>query len=142
MWALSLPSLEDVPGFLVTIEGLAPNDPTRYFIGGTVLQKPGLSSIGNSIVAGFGGHCDGFNFTGMLVAVSKTSGGTGVTKIVAMEASPGKQSQWWIMSLNPLIDTDDQVLRCPIAAANELSIWEGWQGRHLAVWHRSRHRLD
>jgi hypothetical protein len=94
MWALSLPSLEDVPGFPVTIGGPAPNDPTRYFIGGTVLQRPGLSSIGNRIVAGFGGYCGGFNFTGMLVAVSKTSGGTGVTNIVAMEASPGKKSQW------------------------------------------------
>jgi hypothetical protein len=93
MWDLSIPSLEDVPGFPVTIAGPASNDLTRYFIGGTVLQRPGPSSIGNSIVAGFGGHCDGFNFIGMLVAVSKTSS-TGVTNIVAMEASPGKQSQW------------------------------------------------
>ena len=92
MWALSLPSMEDIPGFPVTIEGPASNDPTRYFIGGTVLQRPGLTSIGNSIVAGFCGHCDGFNFTGMLVAVSKTSG-TGVTNIVVMEASLGKQRQ-------------------------------------------------
>jgi hypothetical protein len=92
MWALSLPSLDDVPGFPVTIEGPASNDLTRYFIGGIVLQRPGLTSMGNSIVAGFGGYSDGFNFTGMLVKVSKTSG-TGVTNIVAMEASPGKQSQ-------------------------------------------------
>jgi hypothetical protein len=46
--------------------------------------------IGNTIVAGFGGHCDNFNYTGMLVAVSKTPG-TGVTNIQAMEASPGMQ---------------------------------------------------
>lgn len=36
----------------------------------------------------FGGHCDNFNYTGMLVAVSKISG-VGVTNIQAMEASPG-----------------------------------------------------
>jgi hypothetical protein len=89
LWALSIPSLETVPGFPVTVQGPSSNDPTRYFVGGTVLQRPGLASIGDSIIAGFGGHCDGFNFTGMLVAVSKTSG-TGITNIIAMEASPGE----------------------------------------------------
>jgi len=45
-----------------------------------------LSSLFNS--AGFGGHCDNWNYTGMLVAVSKT-GGVGVTNIQATQASPG-----------------------------------------------------
>ena len=40
---------------------------------------------------GFGGHCDNFNYTGMLVTMSKTPG-VGVTNIQAMEASPGKWS--------------------------------------------------
>jgi len=44
--------------------------------------------IGNTIVAGFGGHCDKFNYTGLLVAASKTVG-TGVTNIQAMVARPG-----------------------------------------------------
>jgi hypothetical protein len=44
--------------------------------------------IGNTVVGGFGGHCDNFNYTGMLVAVSK-SPGVGVTNIQAMEALPG-----------------------------------------------------
>jgi hypothetical protein len=44
--------------------------------------------LGNTVVGGFGGHCDNFNYTGMLVAVSKTAG-VGVTNIQAMEASPG-----------------------------------------------------
>src|SRR5438270_13651771 len=115
MWALSIPSLATVPGYPVTIGGPASNDPTRYFIGGTVLQRPGLTSIGDSIVAGFGGHCDSFNYTGMLVAVSKTSG-TGVTDLMAMEAAPGEQSHPNIMSLNPLWSADDQVHRRPVAA--------------------------
>jgi hypothetical protein len=89
MWALSIPSLATVSGFPVQLGGPAANDPMRYFLGGTVLQRPGLTSIGDSIIAGFGGHCDGFNFTGMLVAVSKTSG-KGVTNVIAMEASPGE----------------------------------------------------
>lgn len=90
MYAVKLPSLADVSGFPVLIDGhSANNDPTRYFLGGTVLQRPGLAMLGNTIVAGFGGHCDHWNYTGMLVAVSKTPG-VGVTNIQAMQASPGK----------------------------------------------------
>lgn len=44
--------------------------------------------LGNTIIGGFGGHCDNFNYTGMLVGVSKTAG-VGVTSMIAMEASPG-----------------------------------------------------
>lgn len=44
--------------------------------------------INGVVIGGFGGHCDLFNYTGMLVAVS-TSSGVGVTSIYAMEASPG-----------------------------------------------------
>jgi len=47
--------------------------------------------LGNTIIAGFGGHCDNFNYTGMLVTVSKTAG-VGITNIQAMEASPGAPS--------------------------------------------------
>ena len=65
---------------------------TSYFVGGTVLNRPGLAAFGNTIVGGFGGHCDNFNYTGMLVAVSKTPG-VGVTNIQAMEASPGKRAR-------------------------------------------------
>ncbi len=86
---MQLPSLADVAGFPVIIDGnYANNDPTRYFLGGTVLQRPALTSIGNIVMGGFGGHCDNFNYTGMLVAVSKVPG-VGVTNIQAMEANPG-----------------------------------------------------
>ena len=45
--------------------------------------------LGNTIIAGFGGHCDNWNYTGMLVAVSKTPG-VGITNIQATMASPGQ----------------------------------------------------
>jgi hypothetical protein len=84
--------LADVPGFPVIIDGhYANNDPTRYFVGGTVLQRPALISIGNIVMGGFGGHCDNFNYTGMFVAVSKVPG-VGVTNIQAMDASLGTPS--------------------------------------------------
>jgi hypothetical protein len=63
-------------------------DLISYFVGGTVLNRPGLAMLGNTVIGAFGGHCDNFNYTGMLVAISKTAG-VGVTNIQAMEASPG-----------------------------------------------------
>ena len=81
--------LTDRPGFPVLIDGHnADNDPTRYFVGGTVLQRPSLTLISGHVYGGFGGHCDKFNYTGMMVAVSTTPG-VGVTGLFAMESSPG-----------------------------------------------------
>jgi hypothetical protein len=86
---VKLPTLQDVAGWPVSLEGHnANNDASRYFIGGTVLQRVGLVSVGDSIIAGFGGHCDNFNYTGMLVSVSKTT--SAVTNIQAMVAAPGQ----------------------------------------------------
>jgi hypothetical protein len=76
------------PGKPRNLELKIPTKNLRYFLGGTVLNRPGLAMIGNTVVGGFGGHCDNFNYTGMLVAVSK-SPGVGVTNIQAMEALPG-----------------------------------------------------
>lgn len=65
----------------------ADNDVTKYFVGGTVLQRPSLTMLNGVVIGGFGGHCDLFNYTGMLVAVSTTPG-VGVTSIYAMEGGP------------------------------------------------------
>lgn len=57
MYAVKIPTLDDVAGFPISLEGhYATNDHTRYFVGGTVLQRPGLAMIGDSIIAGFGGE--------------------------------------------------------------------------------------
>jgi hypothetical protein len=82
--------LTDVPGFPTIISGNADNDPTRYFIAGTLNQRPSLNMIGSTVIAGFGGHCDNFNYTGYLVGMSKTTGGK--TAMMAMMASPGAPS--------------------------------------------------
>jgi hypothetical protein len=90
-YAVQLPALTNIPGYPIIIDGnYATNDHTRYFVGGTLLQRPGLALIGNSVVAGFGGHCDNFNYTGMLVSVHKTA--AVINNIQAMVASPGKRS--------------------------------------------------
>ncbi|KAI9892350.1 MAG: hypothetical protein M1814_001551 [Vezdaea aestivalis] len=72
--ALDVSTLVERPGFPVNPGGYpADNDPTRYFHGGTHLQRPSLALINNVVYAGFGGHCDLFNFTGWLVGID-TSG--------------------------------------------------------------------
>ena len=82
-------TLQDRDGFPITIDAsFADYDNTRYFIGGTVLQRPSLAMLNGVVVGGFGGHCDLFNYTGMLVAVNTTPR-VGVTSLYAMEASPG-----------------------------------------------------
>lgn len=65
----------------------ADNDPTRYFVGGTVLQRPALTLIGSVVYGGFGGHCDKYNYTGLIVGVS-TQPNVGVVTMYAMETSP------------------------------------------------------
>ncbi len=88
-YAVNVITLEDAPGFPVQIDGhFADNDPTRYFNGGVVLQRPSVVQLQGVVVGGFGGHCDQFNYTGLLVAVSKTPG-VGITSMLAMESSPG-----------------------------------------------------
>jgi hypothetical protein len=89
LYAVNLSDLSDVSDFLINIEGMtAHTDPTRYIVNGTMNQRAGLSMVGNSIVTGFASFCDNFNFTGFLIAASKTPG-VGITDIQTMIASPG-----------------------------------------------------
>lgn len=89
MYALRIPSLEDVAGFPVLIDGInADNDAARYFVGGVALQRPSLTELNGHIVAAFGSHCGRWNYTGYLVSVSKTPG-VGPVSMWATEAAPG-----------------------------------------------------
>ncbi|KAL9113797.1 MAG: hypothetical protein Q9227_002243 [Pyrenula ochraceoflavens] len=70
---VNINTLEDVDGFPILIDGLpADNDPAKIFIGGTILQRPSLTQIGNMVYGGFGGHCDLFNYTGLVVGIDVT----------------------------------------------------------------------
>jgi hypothetical protein len=84
----------------------ATNDPTRYIVSGTLNQRPGLAMLGNTIITGFGSHCDNFNFTGYLITASKTAG-VGITNIQAMVASPG------MLCLIPCLRRSPNHFRCP-----------------------------
>jgi iron transport multicopper oxidase len=87
-------------------------DLPRYFIGGTVLQRPSLTMINGVVIGAFGGHCDLFNYTGMLMGVSTTAG-IGVTSLYAMEASPGA----------PAVVSD-----ITVQAGGKAGIWQGGMG--------------
>ncbi|KAH0556915.1 hypothetical protein GP486_005298 [Trichoglossum hirsutum] len=87
-YAVDIKDLTDRPGFPILVDGHnADNDPTRYFVGGTVLQRPALALINGVVYGAFGAHCDKYNYTGMLVGIS-TNPSIGVVTIYAMEASP------------------------------------------------------
>ncbi|TPX13636.1 uncharacterized protein E0L32_005839 [Thyridium curvatum] len=89
MYAIRIPTLEDVEGFPVVIDGHnADNDHARYFVAGVALQRPALTELNGHIVAGFGSHCSRWNYTGYLISVSKTPG-VGVSGMFATESAPG-----------------------------------------------------
>lgn len=88
-FAVDINTLQDRPGFPVLIDGHnADSDSTRYFIGGTALQRPSLTMVNGVVIGAFGGHCELFNYTGMIVGVSTTAG-VSVTGLYIMESSPG-----------------------------------------------------
>ncbi|KAG4032100.1 hypothetical protein MFRU_007g00140 [Monilinia fructicola] len=54
----------------ILIDGtIADNDPQKYFIGGVILQRPSLTQIGSVVYGAFGGHCDLFNYTGLVMGI-------------------------------------------------------------------------
>ncbi|KAK3378034.1 WSC domain-containing protein [Podospora didyma] len=68
-------TLQERPGFPTNIEGLpADNDKTRIFTGGNVLQRTALNLINDVVYAGFGGHCDLYNYTGWVVGMRASTG--------------------------------------------------------------------
>lgn len=54
----------------ILIDGtIADNDPQKYFIGGVILQRPSLTQVGSVVYGAFGGHCDLFNYTGLVMGI-------------------------------------------------------------------------
>lgn len=87
--ALDVLTLAEKPGFPTNIEGVgADNDQTRRFTGGGVLQRPSLNLINGVVYAGFGGHCDQYNYTGWLVGMQASTGAF----VTAYSTSAGARS--------------------------------------------------
>ncbi|KAL8661300.1 MAG: hypothetical protein Q9202_005725 [Teloschistes flavicans] len=62
-------TLEDVFPPILIDGSQSDNAPTKYFVGGVILQRPSLTQIGSVVYGGFGGHCDLFNYTGVVIGV-------------------------------------------------------------------------
>ncbi|KAL8948865.1 MAG: hypothetical protein Q9222_004981 [Ikaeria aurantiellina] len=62
-------TLEDVFPPVLIDGSQSDNAPAKYFVGGVILQRPALTQIGSVVYGGFGGHCDLFNYTGVVVGV-------------------------------------------------------------------------
>jgi hypothetical protein len=85
-YAVDVNTLQDVAGFPMLIDGnVAQNDPRRYFIGGIALQRPSLTQIGSVVYAGFGSHCDLYNYTGYIIGVDVEK-----AQVVTMFATQGQ----------------------------------------------------
>ncbi|KAF3769510.1 WSC-domain-containing protein, partial [Cryphonectria parasitica EP155] len=69
-------TLEERAGFPTVLDGhQAANDETRFFQAGIQLQRPSLNLLNGVVYAGFGGHCDMFNYTGWIVGMRASDGG-------------------------------------------------------------------
>ena len=94
---VSLDTLQDVPGYPILIDGsVADNDAQDHFVGGVILQRPSLVQVGNYVYGGFGGHCDLFNYTGLVVGIDI------VNKNIASQ---------WAVSVGPLTPHSDSLLQ-------------------------------
>lgn len=67
---VNVKTLADVDGFPILVDGSqSDNDPAKYFVGGIILQRPALTQVGSVVYGAFGGHCDLFNYTGLVVGI-------------------------------------------------------------------------
>jgi hypothetical protein len=84
--AVNINTLADVYPPVLIDGSVADNDPAKYFVGGVILQRPSLTQVGTVVYGAFGGHCDLFNYTGLIIGVDIKA-----AKIVtqfAMESGP------------------------------------------------------
>ncbi|MCJ1408115.1 hypothetical protein MMC19_002188, partial [Ptychographa xylographoides] len=62
-------TLADVFPPILVDGSVADNAPQKYFVGGVILQRPSLLQVGSVVYGAFGGHCDLFNYTGVVIGV-------------------------------------------------------------------------
>ncbi len=75
LFAISLATGADQPGFPVTLQGTAQNNSAMTFNATDQLQRPGLLLLNGVVYMGFGSNCDRGTYQGWIFGVS-TSGAT------------------------------------------------------------------
>lgn len=84
--AVNINTLVDVYPPILIDGSVADNAPAKVFIGGVILQRPSLTQIGSVVYAGFGGHCDLFNYTGLVIGIDVNK--AKIISAFAMESGP------------------------------------------------------
>jgi len=84
----------DRPGFPVTLQGTAGNDPSVTFDPAWEMQRTGLLYGNGMVYIGFGSHCDHGPWRGYVMAV-KTSGTPGMQSVWTSESQDGGGSGIW-----------------------------------------------
>lgn len=96
----------------ILIDGAtADNDPQKYFIGGVILQRPSLTQIGSVVYGAFGGHCDLFNYTGLVMGI---------------DINKGKIITNWAVESGPLVPQTNVLLQG--GGGGEGGIWMSGMG--------------
>lgn len=67
--AVNINTLADVWPPMLMDGTYADNAPQKYFIGGLILQRPSVVQVGNIVYGAFGGHCDQYNYTGLIIGI-------------------------------------------------------------------------
>ncbi|KAF4632806.1 hypothetical protein G7Y89_g5318 [Cudoniella acicularis] len=95
--AVNVNTLADVYPPVLVDGSFADNAPAKYFVGGVVLQRPSVIQVGSVVYGAFGGHCDLFNYTGLVVGVDINK--AQVISSFAIESGP-LNSQTNVLSQN------------------------------------------
>ncbi|KAI8934667.1 hypothetical protein NX059_008359 [Plenodomus lindquistii] len=92
LYGVDLETLQDLPDFPLFVDGIpADNDARRVFLGGLMLQRPALLLLGDVLYAGFGGLCDGFNYTGTILTTNLRTLTTHTWTTISGPSSPHTQ---------------------------------------------------
>lgn len=96
----------------ILIDGaIADNAPQKYFIGGVILQRPSLTQVGSVVYGSFGGHCDLFNYTGLVMGI---------------DVSKAKIITNWAVESGPLVPQTNVLLQG--GGGGEGGIWMSGMG--------------
>jgi hypothetical protein len=108
MHAVAVATGAEEPGFPVTIQGTADNDPARTFSPTTQNQRPGLLLMNGVVYAAFGSVCDTDPFQGWVIGVSTV--GSIISKWVDISSGSSSGAGIWMSGSALVSDGPGQIL--------------------------------
>lgn len=108
MHAVAVATGAEQPGFPVTIQGTADNNPDQTFSPSTQNQRPGLLLLNGVVYAAFGSVCDITPFQGWVIGVS--TAGSITTRWVDLSGSNTSGAGIWMAGSALVSDGPGQIL--------------------------------